>query len=108
MHGLCFSPFKGDQKSGTGSLRDGLRLLEDSVGDNNHQMLWPILRGNVRRMLRRVGTYDAGEDNPWPLIYPMLDKYIPGYNFVLTIRNPERWYKRINRHIGDLRDPMHE
>ena len=98
----------GFQKTGTSSLRDALRLLGYSVGDNNHQMLWPILRGNVRRVLRKVATYEAVEDNPWPLIYPMLDEHIPGSKFVLTIRDPESWYKSVNRHIGDLRDPMHE
>ena len=41
-------------------------------------------------------------------MYKDLDALMPGSKFILTVRDPERWYESVARHIGDLRDPMHE
>lgn len=98
----------GFQKTGTSSLRDALRLLGYRVGDNNHQLLWSILHGRWSRVFRKLNRYDAVEDNPWPLVYKEIDAHIPGCKFILTLREPESWYQSVARHIGDLRDPMHE
>ncbi len=98
----------GFQKTGTSSLRDALRMLGCSVGDNNHQVLWPYLHGNFERVWRKLRAFDAVEDNPWPLMYKDIDAHVPGSKFILTVRDPERWYDSVARHIGDLRDPMHE
>ena len=32
----------------------------------------------------------------------------PGSKFVLTLRDEEKWYRSVNRHIGDLRSAHHE
>lgn len=98
----------GFQKTGTSSLRDALRTLGYRVGDNNHQVLWPYLHGNMGRVLRKLKQFDAVEDNPWPLMYKDLDALVPGSKFILTVRDPERWFESVARHIGDFRDPMHE
>ena len=98
----------GFQKTGTSSLRDALRILGYSVGDNNHQLLRPILHGRWSRVFAKLSQYDAVEDNPWPLVYKEIDAHIPGCKFILTLREPESWYQSVARHIGDLRDPMHE
>lgn len=98
----------GMQKTGTSSLRDALRMLDYSVGDNNYQLLFPILHGNYKKVFRKLSKYDAVEDNPWPHIYREIDRAIPGCKFVLTIREEESWYQSVSRHIGRLRDPMHE
>ena len=44
----------GFQKTGTSSLRDALRILGYKVGDNNYQMLWPILHGNYNRVFNKL------------------------------------------------------
>ena len=98
----------GFQKTGTSSLREALKILGYTVGDNNYKLLFPILKGNFKRVLRRINRYDAVEDNPWPLIYKQLDEKILGCKFILTLRNEESWYESVSAHIGDLRDPMHE
>jgi len=98
----------GFQKTGTSSLRDALKILGFKVGDNNYQMLWPILHGNFKRVFKKLNQYHAVEDNPWPLIYKEIDQNIPNCKFILTIRESESWYKSVNRHIGNLRSPMHE
>ena len=98
----------GFQKTGTTSLRDALEILGFRVGDNNHQMLWPFLHGNMSRILRKIRQFDAVEDNPWPLMFRELDQALPHSKFILTVREPEAWFRSVERHVGDLRDPMHE
>jgi|TARA_B110000046_G_scaffold185863_1_gene229963 hypothetical protein len=98
----------GFQKTGTSSLREALQILGYKVGDNNHQMLWPILHGNWSRVKAKALKYDALEDNPWPIIYKELDQHIPNAKFIHTERSSEGWYSSVNNHVGDLVSPMHE
>ena len=98
----------GFQKTGTSTLRDALRLLGYKVGDTRYKLLLPILKKNFDKVAKTVNRYDAVEDNPYPLIFKELDQLFPGSKFILTMREPESWYKSVKRHIGDLRDPMHE
>lgn len=37
-----------------------------------------------------------------------MDRLYPGSKFVLTLRDEEKWYRSVNRHIGDLRSAHHE
>jgi len=98
----------GFQKTGTSTLRDALRILGYTVGDTRYKLLVPILKNDFETVLKEVNRYDAVEDNPYPLIYKELDLFLPGSKFILTIRDEDSWYKSVCRHIGDLRDPMHE
>jgi hypothetical protein len=98
----------GFQKTGTSTLREALKLLGYSVGDNRYKLLFPILRGDWNHVLRDVARFDALEDNPCPMIYRELDRLIPDCRFILTVRDGEAWLRSVTRHIGDLRDPMHE
>ncbi len=98
----------GFQKTGTSTLRDALRVLGYTVGDTRYKLLIPILKKDFKTVLKEVNRYDAVEDNPYPLIFRELDELLPGSKFILTIREEESWFKSVNRHIGDLRDPMHE
>jgi hypothetical protein len=70
--------------------------------------LIPILRGDYERVLQMLRGYDAVEDTPWYMIYRELDRLIPGSKFIHTIRDEESWYRSVSRHIGHLRNPMHE
>lgn len=98
----------GFQKTGTSTLRDALRGLGYTVGDTRYKLLIPILKNDFNTVLKEVNRYDAVEDNPYPLIFKELDQLIPNSKFILTIREEESWFKSVNRHIGNLRDPMHE
>ena len=98
----------GFQKTGTSSLREALRILGYRVKDTSHRPLIPILKGDYERVLQMLEGYDAVEDTPWYMIYRELDRLIPGSKFIHTIRDEESWYRSVSRHIGHLRNPMHE
>ena len=98
----------GFQKTGTSSLREALKILGYKVKDTSQRALIPILKGNDKKIKRILKNYNALEDTPWYMIYEKLDVWYPNSKFILTIRDEEDWYKSVSRHIGDLKNPMHE
>jgi sulfotransferase family protein len=98
----------GFQKTGTSTLREALTMLGYRVKDTSSRPLIPILKGDYGKVVRMLENYDAVEDTPWYMIYKELDRLIPGSKFILTIRDPESWYKSVNDHIANLRDANHE
>lgn len=98
----------GQQKTGTSTLRECLKLLGYNVKDTSERVLIPILEKKWDKVFSMLDGFDACEDTPWYSIYKELDKQYPNSKFVLTIREHESWYKSVSRHIGDLVDPRHE
>ncbi|HAP00520.1 MAG TPA: sulfotransferase family protein, partial [Bacteroidetes bacterium] len=98
----------GYMKTGTTSMRIALRELGYRTTGNNHQLLFPILKKKWNVVYAFLDNYDAIADNPWPKIYKELDQEFPGSKFILTERDAEGWYKSLDKHIGNLRNPMHE
>ncbi len=98
----------GFQKTGTSTLREALKILGYSVKDTTPRALIPILRGNWKRIEKMLEGYDAVEDTPWFMIYRELDSCFPGSKFILTLRDPESWYKSVSKHIGNLPAAHHE
>ena len=98
----------GFQKTGTSSLREALKILGFKVKDTSQRALLPILRGNDKRIKRILEGFNAFEDTPWYMIYEKLDNWYPNSKFILTIREEKDWFKSVDRHIGDLKNPMHE
>jgi hypothetical protein len=92
----------GFQKTGTTSLRDALGQMGYKVASVYAGDL-PIdeMRARFVAMgLELAKNYDAVQDMPWPLIYRELDDAFPGSKFILTERDPDRWYKSITSHFG--------
>lgn len=54
----------------------------------------------------RLEHYDAFQDNPWPMLYRLLDERCPGSRFILTIRSSDRWIESLCRHFGSTSTPM--
>ena len=53
-----------------------------------------------------VPSYDAFQDNPWPLFYEDLDRRYPDSRFIFTVRSPEAWIESVVAHFGDHDTPM--
>lgn len=96
----------GFQKTGTTSLKVALRRLGYRVTGPDF-VREPDLAARLEDLARaRLETFDAVQDNPWPLLYRQLDAWYPGSRFVLTVRETEAWYASALRHFGALSTPM--
>ena len=90
----------GFHKTGTTSLGAALSQLGWNVCPG-----FGFLDGRIdarvqRRAAELSARHEAFEDNPWPLLYAEMDRLHPAAKFVLTWRDPERWYASVLRHFG--------
>jgi hypothetical protein len=53
-----------------------------------------------------VRYYSAFEDNPWPLLFKDVDEAFPDSRFILTYRDPARWYRSAARFHRGRHSPM--
>lgn len=56
--------------------------------------------------MRLLPKFDAFADNPWPLYFREFDAIFPGAKFILTSRDPKRWYKSVCKHFGGTNSKM--
>ncbi len=105
----------GFHKTGTTSLGRALRALGYRVHkgfsfnmQGKHVVIpEPITLEKLRAVaLPMVRYYSAFEDNPWPLLFKDLDAAYPGSRFILTDRDPERWYRSASRFHDGPHSPM--
>jgi len=90
----------GAHKTGTSSLTKALRVLGIPTSQRaDHEVSYEdICAGNFR--LRALKTNDAILDNPIPAFYKEFDKAFPNSKFILTIREPESWFKSVEKHLN--------
>jgi hypothetical protein len=109
----------GFHKTGTRSFAAlaselGLRVLHDTR--HSRLQLWPdedgvIAEGSgeavdiasrvqVDRLDALVDAYDVLTDNPWPLLYRLLDQRYPGSKFVHIVRDTDAWIDSVCSHFG--------
>jgi hypothetical protein len=98
----------GLQKTGTTSLQYALSKLGYRVGG-----VFSIKDLQTREQMREralslLPRFDAVADNPWCVLYPDLDRESPGAKFIMTVRDPERWYASVCSHFGEKPIRMHE
>lgn len=95
----------GFHKTGTSSLDRALRILGYSVTGPNGQHD-PDIASNVYAMAAALTKkFDAFQDNPWPIIYRWCHENYPDAKFILTVRDPERWYQS-QGNFGENVTPM--
>jgi hypothetical protein len=100
----------GFHKTGTTSLGRALRTL----GYRLHKgfafnkpgkpvvISEPVTLEKVRDIaMPMMHRYSAFDDNPWPLLFADIDQAWPASKFVLTIREPEAWYRSAANGFGD-------
>lgn len=98
----------GFQKTGTTSLYAALTTL-------GYRTAAVVGRDLTAERLEAEGAalcietmrdYDAAQDMPWPLFFRELDAAFPGSKFILTVREPESWFRSIEGHFGANPDEM--
>jgi len=95
----------GFHKTGTTSLRDALKMLGYRVTGPNFGSEEKLGDDLPERAAELAEQYDAFQDNPWPILFRHMDKRFPGSKFVLTVRDPDRWYASALRHFGERESP---
>lgn len=107
----------GFHKTGTTSLGRALRALGYRVHKGFTFNLpgkrivipEPVTLDKIRDVaFPMIRYYSAFEDNPWPLLFREVDAAYPGSRFILTCRDPERWFRSIARFHKDRLSPMHD
>lgn len=98
----------GFQKTGTTSLHAALTAL-------GYRTAAVVGRGMTAEELTKTGAalcieaakcHDAAQDMPWPIFFRELDAAYPGSKFILTVREPESWFRSIEAHFGAHPDAM--
>ena len=91
----------GFHKTGTKSLGRALEILGYSVcGGPRQDLLNSVKENKYKSVFKVVNSYDAFQDNPWPLIYKTMDKKFPDSKFILTVRDEDKWIKSIVNYLG--------
>lgn len=98
----------GFHKTGTKSLGSALQMLGYRVAGPNGAQEPEIASHALGMALALATTFDAFNDNPWPIFYKELDATFPGSKFILTVRQAQRWIASVNRHFGTDETPMRE
>lgn len=98
----------GFHKTGTSTLAVALTKMGYSVCNHRLDLLPSIRQENWSDVWSVVDQYDAFEDNPWPLLYEILDHQYPGSKFILTFRDEKKWIKSIVNYFGKESTPMRE
>lgn len=104
----------GANKTGTTSLQAVFYVLGLKVAPQDEGELCTLgaHRGDLRRLQRYVEAYDAFQDAPFSTksYYAQLDALFPDSKFVLTIREPEIWFRSLCQFhqkrlgVADLRE----
>lgn len=69
-----------------------------------------ILDGNYEQAVSIAANYQSFEDRPWNVrdMYKRLDESFPDSKFILTVRDPNSWWKSVERWITISKPHMKE
>lgn len=98
----------GFHKTGTKSLAAALTYLGYRVTGPNWVTNPRIREQALSLALGLIPSYDAFQDNPWPVLYKELHEQFPNARFILTLRSGETWLRSVVRHFGENGSPMRE
>lgn len=96
----------GFQKTGTTSLQYALSLLGYRVAGIMDANPHPTPEALHAEAMRLLPQFDAFADNPWPLYFREFDAMFPDAKFILTTRDPDKWYESVCRHFGESGSKM--
>lgn len=92
----------GFQKTATTSLGYALHLLGYRVAGSSQINRTRQIDEVREDALERATRFDAFQDMPWCLFFREFDAAWPDARFILTTRDPERWYASLHKHFRSL------
>jgi hypothetical protein len=103
----------GCNKTGTTSMRTALAELGYKVGSQRtaEELIRAYRDRDFGPIIDYCRTAEAFQDVPfsWPHTYVVMDQVFPQSKFILTVRDPDEWYRSYIRHqkkvVGTSRIP---
>ncbi|MFN0025323.1 MAG: sulfotransferase family protein [Parvularculaceae bacterium] len=98
----------GFQKTGTTSLFAALETLgyKTAAVVGRAWSAERLVSDGAALCIETAAAFDAAQDMPWPLFFRELDGAFPGSKFILTVRDPEKWFASIEGHFGSNEGEM--
>ncbi|MCP4550736.1 MAG: hypothetical protein GY834_01575 [Bacteroidetes bacterium] len=96
----------GFHKTGTSTLSAILSKLGYSVLGSRVDLAKNLFAKDYESVFKITDSYDAYQDNPWPVLYKEFDKRYPNSKFILTLRDEDRWIKSSVNHFGTKNTEM--
>lgn len=92
----------GFQKTGTTSLYAALERLgyRTAAVAGRDWTAERLAAEGAALCIDTARNYDAAQDMPWPIFFRELDAAYPGSKFILTVRDPGKWFASIEGHFG--------
>lgn len=92
----------GFQKTGTTSLYAALEQLgyKTAAVIGRDWSAERLAADGAAACIKAAREFDAAQDMPWPIFFRELDAAYPGSRFILTVRDPEKWFASIEGHFG--------
>ncbi len=92
----------GFQKTGTTSLYAALETLgyRTAAVVGRDWSAERLGREGARLCIETARAHDAAQDMPWPIFFRELDEAFRGSKFILTVRDPDKWFASIEGHFG--------
>ena len=63
---------------------------------------------NLEKLDMLVSEYSAFSDNPWGLLYELLDNRYPNSKFILFYRNTDKWYHSMVKYFGKANSSLRQ
>jgi hypothetical protein len=96
----------GFHKTGTSTLDAVFKELGYQVLGPKTNLALELQNNNYDVVLKQTESFDAFQDNPWPLLFKEFDKKYPGSKFILTVREDDKWINSIVNHFGETDTEM--
>ena len=91
----------GFHKTATKSLKEALEILGYKVTGPNGVQEVSTEKDLYKIVDNLLDSYNAFQDNPWPLVYEYLEKRYPNARFILTLRDESEWIKSVVKYFGN-------
>tara|TARA_R110002020_G_scaffold268819_3_gene484098 strand:- start:39331 stop:40023 length:693 start_codon:yes stop_codon:yes gene_type:complete len=89
----------GLHRTGTTTLEKVLEQLGYNVCPHmlGYRLMKDWYEDNYSSIIELAQNYDGFQDSPWchPGLYKVLDREYPTSKFILTVRDPERWFSSL-------------
>jgi len=98
----------GFHKTGTTTLELACQELGLKTAPVRTDLVKSLIKNDLEPTLKVARSYTVFQDNPWPFLYKQMLSHFPESQFILTVRDEEKWLKSVLNSFGGKTTPMRE